>query len=315
MFNILEINVKQETAQEAYNSELKSLYDFPNKKDFYKNLELEFINCDLYNGVIKLSYNKITEKYIFFNLLIPNIDYDDYRFLYEVGNIGIAYTIEASDNDVAPRRLDSCSKYIKKICDKDYLNDLVNECIDIFSQKYKITNKDQIKVDNNLDVSEGFYIPVYKCDVNVNNEVYHQYVFGNSSSNNVFRGSLFFNPSDYQNTIIELPTNNTDIGTCNRTRIISTITQKLFWVTLILAIIAGMFLFSLSTGSYYSNVYRGIQFGSLFVIVLFIANVIILVWSTRKYYYYQKTIRLTKKEYFNQIINNSNYVRRLKVKK
>ena len=96
--NMINKDKSENIAIAEYTSSLNRFKKFLPQEFMKTDLKCEFVNCDLYNGCVKVSYGNKSLKYIFINLLIPNLEYDDYRFMYEVGNAGLKNT-KAFHND------------------------------------------------------------------------------------------------------------------------------------------------------------------------------------------------------------------------
>lgn len=317
--NIMNLSVNYQSALSMYQEDIS---DYSEYNYFNEEPKLQYINCDLYNGFVKISYNDIKMKYIFVNLLIPNIDYEDYRFMYEVGNNGFQFSdIVSSDNqETKIGEFISSGEYLNSINDKKYEEDIVEECINDFLKKCNVSDKNLINVQRNFKVDDGFFIPFYISGYTVNNKTFHHYIFG-SNNMSIIKKS-FFNRVKFANTIIELPEEKNAHKKAKYYGLLSSIFQKI-----------SFFLFAISAFSVYANLGSGssstsnipskseaiihnyVIIGILTAIALFIVSFILYYIFYRKYNYYEKSICLTKEEYFEQIINNSNCVKIIKVKK
>ena len=156
----------------------KSLKQVPKKyKEAYSLLDfkLEYINCDLLDGIIELKYNNISKKYIFVNTIIPNLEYEDYRFMYELGNNGIAITNDDNDEKALTNKATNYITCIGKKKENHY-DDIINTCINTFQKENNIVNRNEIKIENSVRLKQGFYIPVYRKDVVIDNTTYYQHV-------------------------------------------------------------------------------------------------------------------------------------------
>ena len=146
-------------------------------KDDYLNINFEFkhIFCDIYNGYLLLKHNNIIEKYLFFDLIIPNINYDDYAFAYEITkNVSLTesgyWNYEEEGIPYEALKLEDYEEQNQK-------DELINVCINKFSKKYKIIDKKEIEIEDNLKNDGYAVLPIYIGKVNDN----YQYVKGNQA--------------------------------------------------------------------------------------------------------------------------------------
>lgn len=292
--NAISLTKSLEQAKNDYRNSIKKYKNLNN--DYYSdNFECQFYNCDLYNGCIKLEYNGIINKYIFVNLLIPNIEYEDYRFMYEIGNIGTkdSRVYRQKNKEEVENYLIANGEYLNSVDDKNYEVEILEECIDDFVKTYKISDRNTIKIEKSFKVEDGTFIPIYVKNVKINNNDYRQYVYGN------YESSI--------DTIFEFPTESDSREKTKKYGFLSGLSFALM-------IISVMTLFGFAT---MISILSGIDTRVLILtsIVVLVASIISYVINNKKYNYYIRTIKLTKKEYFQQIIKNSNYVKVIKVKK
>ena len=274
-----------------------------------ENLKCEYVNCDLYNGCVKVSYQTISIKYIFVNLLIPNIEYDDYRFMYEIGNLGLKNTKAFHNNeDAIIKKIISNGDSFYSFEDKKFEDEIVNHCVDSFMYKYKLTNRDEIKVERSLRIKDGTYIPIYIDEVDYNNKKYRHYnigtVYAYDKNNNTF------SKKNLENIVFSFPEVPESRKIAKSSKSLSTLFLVLAILSFIVPIITYLTNFSfLPPGSELKAVILviSISLAILFIVLNRIYN--------KKYNYYLRTIKLTKEEYFYQIINNSNYVKIIEVKR
>ena len=279
---VLDLDYAISEANMFYYDEVVKYKKYIDEEYLKKDLNLEYINCDLYNGCVKISNKNTSKKYIFMNLLIPNIEYDDYRFMYEVGNIGIKNSKEYSKDkqETMESRIRQKVRFFTNVDDINYVDDIVSACLENFKKNTR-GKDDDIKVENNLSVSDGVYLPIYKKSVNNEN----QYVFGNKSA--------------LKNSIIQFPSEDNGREKTKLYKAISSIFK-----TLSVASLVGVWV-SFQVMTVYMIVF------SIVLLISFLLNL----FFDKKYNYYIKTIKISKEEYFEQIINNCNYVKCIKVKK
>jgi DNA-directed RNA polymerase subunit RPC12/RpoP len=305
--DIIKLSLNKDTAVTYFRNELEK-YDI--NTNYCKDLELQYINCDLYNGFVKLSYNGKTVKYVFVNLLIPNLDYDDYRFMYEIGNNGFTHSGVLSSNKQENKlnEIIRNGEYLTNIENKNYENDLIQECINSFSKKYKVKDVNLINVNKNFKIDDGVFIPFYVSSSNINDNVLHHYVFGNESmaiiKKNVFNNNMF------SKVIIELPKVENAHKKLKISYIVSKIFRKLMFVSFFILFIIGFRFIGRTdfTNNFIHNLFW-------VTVCIAIGSFLIYFISNRKYNFYERSVKLSKEEYLNQIINNSNCVKIIKVKK
>lgn len=307
---IVDVSYSDRDALEGLRKEAKGL----NPSLFNEKLKLQYINCDLYNGCIVLSYDNVVEKYILVNLLVPNIEYEDYRFMYEVGNIGFTNSFELSsiEKSTVENKFILKGEYINSFIDKNYEQDILNYCVNSFAKQYQINDISQIKVQKIFNVKDGFYVPFYVSKVNINNEDCYDYVF---ATNRMIKR---FDKRESTFTILELPSVPQSRKNTKFYNILYNISSKLtFFCAFALLILFHMSNFMLPNYNSFNG--QSDTFDKKILIYIDIVLIIIfsLIWhfSYKKYRYYEKTIKLSKEDYFDQIINNSNFVKRIKVKK
>jgi len=315
--NIIGIDITLDMAKEQYKNQINKFSKELSDNFFTLNFTGKYLYCDLYNGCIKFTYKKIVEKYIFANLLIPNIKDDDYKFMYEIGNIGISHSSELSKFENKTDEIIHNGNYIIDIENINYENDIVNECIKVFAKKYNITDIQNIKIENNLEINEGTFVPVYINKVIDNNKEYNQYIIGNSSISKISKSPVFKNTKK-DNAILNFPKKENAFKKYKIFRITSFILEKLIYISI--PIITFMFILIIENGHRINSIdYSGdlskiiLVFGIL--IAIFSASIVFSFFFRKKRDYYNNSIKLTKEEYFNQIITNSNYVKVLKVEK
>jgi hypothetical protein len=279
---VMDLDITISEANKLYYKEVSYYKKKIDSEYLNQDLNLEYINCDLYNGCIIVTDGNNTKKYIFMNLLIPNIEYDDYRFMYEVGNIGIknskAYSKDKNEN--VENRIKLKLRYFTNVDDINYVDDIINACKSDFIRIYK-SNEEIIKIDNNLSVSDGVYLPIYKKTVKTEN----QYVFGNGSALTPY--------------IIEFPEVSNARSLVKFYKSISN-----FFALIMFICFPGFWV------SFQLNPNLLVLFA-----LLLLVSFLLKLFFDRKYNYYIKTIKISKDDYFEQIINNCNYVKGIKVKK
>ncbi len=291
--NIVDFNKPLAIAKAEYLRSISPVKKYLDKSYFDFTFECQYFNCDLYNGYVVLEHNDNIRKFIFVNLLIPNIEYEDYRFMYEIGNIGVdnSRVLTSNSSEEIQSKIVKFGKIINSVVDKNYEQDIVNECVKIFAKELNITAIKDIKVEKNFNVEDGTFIPLYVKKISLNGKDYRQYIVGNSNSP--------------VNAIVEFPEEDDANNKAKKYSLLSFISSAISVISFV-SIIA---------------VFK-INIDSPFLIIIFLISVILLsIFPAlshiyyEKYLYYIKTVKLTKDEYFNQIINNSNYVKILKVKK
>ena len=140
------------------------------------------------------------------------------------------------------------------------------------------------------------------------NETFYQYVFGNRSMS--IMNKSFMTNKKTGRTIIELPKKD---NAHKKARLFSTLYQILHVVMFISVGATFMFLMSFIEAGI-----RATSFGYKFLLIAVITLVTSFILDYicyKKYNFYEKSIQLTKDEYFDQIINNSNYVKVIRVKR
>ena len=293
--NIIDTDIVLDEAKEIYLKEIKRFSKKIDNNYFKLNLIDEYIYCNLYNGCIKIMYDNFVEKYFLINLLIPNIKDDNYKFMYEIGNNGLSSNEILKISDIT-NEIISNSNCISKIHNINYEDDIVSECIEVFSKKYKISNKNNIKVEKDIEVSEGVFFPVYKNKVIVNNKEYNQYVVGNSHISK--KGS----------TILDFPNEKDSMKKYRKYDFLfSTILYNIMMCVFIIMMFSPI-LFT-------QNISKILYIIPIMLFIIFIVSVILRYYTKKKRDYYYNTIKVSKKEFFNQIITNSNYVKIIEVKK
>ena len=282
--NIMPVNRVQGFIYNEYIKEIKKYRKKIPPEYFENNFEFQYINCDLYNGCVKVSYNNKSFKYIFLNLLVPNVEYEDYRFMFEVGNIGFASTksLDVDNKNVEERAIRNAN-FFNSFIDKDYKQDFISACIYDFMKNNNLITKEGITVEEDLEINDGFYIPMYRKKIQIGNNIFRQYKFGNIGANN-------------NNAILEFEG---EKDSTKKVKIFDLINR------VSLAAIVFMTLFFFGFFSY------NIEKTELVIVILIISYIILFFTyfkskALRKYYFY--SIKLTREEYFDQIINNSNYI-------
>ncbi len=294
--NMIGVTSSLAKAKMEYNESIHKVINFLPSEYQNDELKAQYINCDLYNGVIKLTYKNISKKYVFINVLIPNLDYEDYRFMYEIGNVGISNSKAFSSlNNNLVNCVNEFYKDFNTIEDKDYSEEIIKACIKTFKEEYDIGNVDEIIVDNNLKVEDGTFIPVYVKKIKINDGEYRQYIWGNHY---LCSGNL-----------LEFPNEPDSRSKTKKYEALKNIFKSLAIITAI--ILAFNIFFPIG---YMQNTLPNVYF-IVAMPVLIIVFTILWYIMNKKYYYYYNTIKLTKEEYFNQIINNSNFVKVISVKK
>ncbi len=279
---------------------------------FNYDLKLQYFNCDLYNGFVKISYDNISEKFFFVNLLIPNIEYEDYRFMYEVGNIGITDIMtlnENKDNNTSSSIILHADD-INNLNDFNYEQDIVNECIKSFARKNKVNDIQSLTIEKNFKISDGIFIPMYVSESTVDGTVYRHYVYGNRKICKYKKN--IFNATVQDRTIIELPSVPNARKKAKLSYFLSSISPKTFVILLFIFFYA----ISDTIGASVQDP-KTSNFAKKVCIADFILAVILLIINFvyhNKYNYYEKAIKMNKEDYFDQIINNSNYVKIINVR-
>lgn len=280
---VLNLHFSQEQADYLYYNEIKKYNGRIDGRYFSEKFVLEYINCDLYNGCIKITDGIHTKKYVFMNLLIPNIEYEDFRFMYEVGNIGVRNSLAYSkdQNGSIESLIEENIRYFTNVEDIDYSENIVEACLNDFIKYYGVVNLSTVKINNNLSISDGVYIPIYRKTINNEN----QYVFGNVSS--------------MRQCIVQYPEETNSRSKTKTYRVLTNISK----ISMVPCFIGSVFSFHFES-----------SFMFLFILLFIIAAILYYTFNN-KYMYYLNTIKISKDDYFEQIINNSNYVKGIKVGK
>ena len=315
--NIIDTDVSFDMAKEKYIEDIQKYSRKLSKNYFLVNLKGKYLYCDLYNGCIKFKYKNVIEKYIFANLLIPNIKNEDYKFMYELGNIGISHSSEISKFKSVTDEIINNGNYIFDIENINYEEDIVNECLEVFSKKHKISDVQNIKMEKNLEINEGTFVPVYVNQVIDDNKEYNQYIIGNSSISKVSK-TFFLKRTKRDNVILEFKEEKNALSKYKKYKIISSVLEKIAYFLIPVTIFATYFYMGFKDRNMTldnNNVSNYVKYIFFSILILFIITTVISFYLKKKKEYYYNSIKLTKKEYLNQIINNSNYVKVLKVKK
>ena len=284
--NVLKLDLAKVVAQRNYEKEVTPFAKKLSPEYLNNELDLEYINCDLYNGCIKLIYNNIKYKYIFVNLLVPNLSYPDYRFMYEVGNIGINDSREYSNEEqekLLPKIIEA-GEYFTNIEDLNFENEIVTECMNDFCYKNSIFDPQNVQIEKELRINDGVYFPIYTKTVNGE----RQYVLGN------------FNTTT--NVVLqfpETPSSRSKTKTYEKLSAFFSTGAGLLAMATVYSLFSGMVNFMLI----------------LLFIIGAISFFILYRIFNKKYEYFIKTIKISKEDYFKQIITNCNYVKVIKVKK
>lgn len=282
------------------------------------NLIGNYIYCDLYNGCIKISYNNFSEKIIFVNLLIPNLETDDYKFMYELGNIGISNSKVLSLSKMnCEEEVIKNGSFIKNVESKDFKNEVINACVDNFCNKYGIQEKNKIKIEQNLHIKNGFLIPVYTNVVEINNQKYYQHIIGNKYISKKEK-KYFTNNKKIDRTFFSFPTIEDAIAKYRK----SAFLNKIIKILLTVCIIPVLLLLFLVFNAFISisniipnNIINIISIIAIVSVLIYIILFILFFKTSKKKAFYYNSIKLSKDDYYKQIINNSNYVKIIKVKR
>lgn len=277
----------------------KELYNCPKDyKDEYlkRNWLLEYVNCDILNGILELKYNNKEKKYIFVNLIVPNLDYEDYRFMYELGNSG--FKQKTKDSDYGVILLETASKYQNNIKKKttSHIEAIINTCIDTFQKEKHISDKESIKVINNMKIKTGYYIPIFTKISNIHNTNYYQHILANR---------------DFaKTTYIQYPQVG---GSLFKSKLLDALT-KLCIILIIACFLFLIFCYCIQQFQDYSveDLTDLLEIATAIMpVVIFtlpISGILAMVSHKKIDYYYNCTI-ISKENYYKQIVNNSNYVK------
>ena len=310
VLNILDVNVPINVAQKEFQKKLGG-YKKEDIRVYNNKFVLQYISCDSYNGIVELSYGDYALKYVLAGLLIPNIEYEDYSFMYELACYG-CYNSQNIDKDLLVDKIISNSnkEIITEV--KDYRQNIINECIKTFANKYEISDIDSIKVDESIEIDRGLFIPFYTSSCEFNNETYHQYVFGNENAyllKKDFKGYQI-----KEEIIIELQK---DENACIKKEkykkvlktfdIIIKMLPKLFFLLIAFSMIAAV----LDIVEIFHYLFL---FVYLFMFLLILGGAVKFEMHIR-YQLYEEKIKISKEELFNLIVNNSKSIKVIKVRK
>lgn len=288
-----DLNKKQ--IYELYLNKLFSVKDYI--KDDYLNINFEFkhIFCDIYSGYTLLKYKDNTEKYLFFDLIIPNIDHDDYAFAFEITN---------NDSIIKPSYWNSRVEEIQDVAlklddykEKDLKDEIINACINHFSKKYKITNKKGIEVEDNLKKDGLAVLPIYMGKVG---DCY-QYIKGNSDES--------IDP------IIRFPKKSEAYNKLLKEKKMNSLLSTLEWIGIVvvfLAVFASMIVSVLHCPDYAYTIIMIVII--LFGILSFVSGMI----AHKKKEYAELLSHselISKEEYYEKLITECKFVKIMKVKK
>ena len=256
----------------------------------------EYVNCDLLDGLVELKYNNKTKKYLFVNLVVPNLRYEDYRFMYELGNTG--FKAKTTMNDYGVVILETADKYKKYLINQNtnnpHIEGIINTCIETFKKENGIDDDSKITVNNHVKIKKGYYIPIWVKKVVVNDEVCVQRIVANKE----FNTQLYLQYPKIENAI--------------QKERIAKFFQALFTLILVFSFVFSILFINLGTDFYFMQddwLFYSLLIGGIFS---FIVSIIILVIASRKIALYSNSIVISKEKYYDQIVNNSNYVKILK---
>ena len=279
--------------------ELSSVYGKKNlnsniKKYFKEYLTydftFEYIRCDLLDGFIELKYKDKIKKYLFVHLLVPNLDYEDYRFMYELGNNGTRFN--APSNDYGITLLEVASKYkdnIQKEGDINHYDEIIKTCINTFQKEYHISDSNKIEINNCVNVKKGYYIPLYRKKVVIHSQEYYQYILANNN----------FSKSVY----IQYPKIENAIKKSNFSNIIYHVS-----ITIILISLFYLFAFGGFLCVFYSefSLFKNLAIVTIMELPFFI--ILAIIFHKKIDFYYNSAV-ITREKYYDQIVNNSNFVK------
>ncbi len=277
-----------------YEDELKSFPKSIRQKYMEGDFKLHYINCDVIDGFVEVKNDNKAIKYFFVNLVVPNIKFEDYRFMYEIGNAGIHHGNLKYNYNISPDLINE-SIEIKLTSSKTIEKDLIKGCTTSFMKRYKLKSDKGITIYDDLNIKRGLFLPIQIKEINIDNQKCRQYVYGNNIVN--------------EEILIETPSEDNLRRKYRISHFVHTISLFLLGLSflgLVSSFImrANGFLFNDGISSIYFIVMLLIFGLSLFSVFT--------LGKKAKYYYHAR--KLTKEEYFDQIINNSNYVKVFEVK-
>ena len=295
----LEDDISNKSVKYDLEREIKS---YPKDvKDIIINSEstFKYINTSIVDGFLEINYKNNNIKYLFMNLLIPNIEYEDYRFMYEVGNNGFL-TPNFEGNDVLDK--EPCIECTTDsfVDDNNTIDEktIVNACINHFVNTYKIKDIKEVKVNNGLSFKKPIFIPVLTKKVNIKNQLCNQYMFVSDLMN--------------QKIIAEPPyelDNEKNIKKYDKlTKLCDIGSLLLILLVIVMMAIPFMTFFEDTPVSLFLQMHLSMFMVVGAIIALIVVNLVKKAFENKAKYYHDAK-RIDRNEYLKQIIGNSNYVK------
>ncbi|MBP5684569.1 MAG: hypothetical protein J6X02_04875 [Bacilli bacterium] len=293
--NFIENNDNIDKVEKRYKKIVRSYFIDYNEILLNSKFYFRYLECNLLSGYVEVTNNNKSNKYIFVNLIVPNTDFIDYHFSYQIGNAGF------KSSDIEEYNILNKKNYIKideELFSENKIdeNEFVNACIDSFKKKYNIEKDDDIKVNKSLKIIKGIFIPTYIRKID---DETREYLFGNEIIN--------------IEHIIELPRQNDFDNKLMKAKNKHLLSKR---ITTIAFIIIIMIFLSMTIFDLRLTNDIDLEFLNNIKIIFIIITALLMLISFCCIYRYNSVIanlyrakKLDKKEYLEQIIDNSNYVK------
>ncbi len=295
----LEDDISNKSINYDLDDELKS---YPKDvKELIKNAEstFKYINTSIVDGFLEIKDKTNTIKYLFMNLLIPNIENEDYRFMYEVGNNGFL-TPNFDGNDVLDKEPAIECTTDSFIENNNFIDEktIINACVNHFVNTYKVSNVKELNINNGLSFKKSIFIPVLTKKVNINNQLCNQYMFVSDLMN--------------KKIILEPPYELNNEENIKKYRKLAKLCDigSLLLILLVICMMAIPFLtaFEDTPIALFVEMHLSMILVIGSIIALIVVN-LVKKGIEKKAKYYHDAKRIDRNEYLKQIIGNSNYVK------
>ena len=269
-----------------------------------------YLSSDLYSGYIVVQDDVHSVKYFFINVLIPHIKTSNYRILYDFANVGFS-SVDNFEVDPKYNYVVDSESHDLEMNNDDVKEKMIEACKFSFIERYGNNN---VKVIDSLECKKNILLRSFYSTFEYKGKEYRNYAIGNFNKYSLNKESVCLdfpypdgiNDSNVIDTYKKIKSSGNTLSGIGITLLVGAVP-----ITMLLIMILGII--GVASGSAFLT-------GSFIVICFAICLSLFTVGGILTYHGYKKRIEAeylwysidaTERDYYYNLVNNSNYVKRV----
>ena len=269
-----------------------------------------YLSSDLYSGYIIVKDDVHAVKYFFINVLIPHIKTDNYRILYDFANVGFS-SVDNFEVDPKYNYIVDTASHELEINDDDVKGKMIEACKFSFIQTYGNNN---VQVIDSLECKKNILLRSFYATFNHNGKEYRNYAIGDFSKYSLNKDSVCLdfpypdgvNDSNVIETYKSTKSTGNTLWGLGLFGLIGAVPLSVLLITFfaIVGAVSGSFVFT----------------ASLLMVCFIICAIVFVLGGFLTYFGFKKrreaeylwySINATEKDFYYNLVNNSNFVKKV----